>query len=1143
MSNFTFLKAEWPHIFDDAYKTELFWQADPRISCFYARHALEQTVNWLFDYDRRLHRPYDAGLAALLNDRGLKGQIPPPVYHHAQVIRKVGNKAVHEKRAPKSPQALTIVKALYHVLYWLGRTYTQHDPASIPTEFSEDRLPQPKPKPKPITVAELQKYEAELRVKDEQLRQQAETIADYKAQLAAQQAQFEANKARNQRIPDPHNYSEAETRSLLLDLYLQEAGWDPHGPNVAEYKVTNIPPKNSTGYADYVLWGADGLPLAVIEAKKTSRNAAEGQQQAQWYADGLTAMHGQRPIIFYTNGYDHFLWDDQQYPPRPVQRFYTHDELQRLIQRRTTRQPLADLHHKRVIVDRDYQEAAIRHLTEHFTAGFRRGLIVMATGTGKTRTVIALCDLLMRANWVKRILFLADRTALVKQAITAFKKHLPAANAINLLEDKQAEASRVVVSTYQTMIGLLNQTNEQGRPMYNVGHFDLLIIDEAHRSVYRKFGAIFDYFDSLLIGLTATPKDELDRNTYDLFELERGVPTFAYSLEEGIVDGHLVPPQAYNVPLKFLERGIRYDELSADEQAEWDELDWGESEIPDEIRAADINKWLFNRDTVDAVLRHLMSEGLKVAGGDRLGKTIVFAKNQKHAEFILARFDAHYPNLRGAYAAIISYKEARAQTLIERFSQADSSPHIAISVDMLDTGIDVPEVVNLVFFKPIYSKTKFIQMLGRGTRLCPDLFGPNDDKTAFYVFDYCGNFEFFDLHPQGIEARPQEPLSQRLFKLRAELLGGLQRLPASKQPDEQTDKQIDEQPDEQTEIADLRQSLAAWLHERVAAMSLDNFIVRPQRQHVEPFQHRARWERLSHSDVADLLTYVSGLPTQLPEEPESAKRFDSLILQLQLAKLEQAPRQLRLQNRVMEIAHQLEQKANIDAVAAQLPLIRAVQDESYWQTVGLPDLEQLRVGLRDLIRMIDRTAKAIIYTDFKDELGQMQETQASYLVSGVNMAQYRYKVEQFIRQHESDPVIEKIRWGERLTAADLEQLERFFFEAAETESREAFEAAYGKQANLGRFIRQIVGLNRKAVKQKFADFLDGKRCTKDQIGFVTHLITQLTKDGLIDPNLLYESPFTDFHEAGLDGLFASHEADELVTIIKGINHSVEPLAV
>jgi type I restriction enzyme R subunit len=582
-----------------------------------------------------------------------------------------------------------------------------------------------------VSVEDLQRAEAELREKDEKLSELLTGKTALDAELQKLRVEIAAARQANAATPDQHNYSEAETRDYFIDLLLKEAGWALDQTRDREFEVSGMPNTQEKGFVDYVLWGDDGKPLGLVEAKRTKRDARAGQQQAKLYADCLEAAYGQRPVIFYSNGYEHWLWDDTNYPPRPVQGFYKKKELELMVQRRQTRKSLASAEVNKAIVERYYQERAIRRITEAFEKDHdRKTLLVMATGAGKTRTVIALCDLLMRSNWVKRVLFLADRVALVNQAVNAFKKHLPESSPVNLVTEKETEG-RVFVSTYPTMMRLIDDSRD-GQRRFGSGHFDLVIIDEAHRSVYQKYRAIFEYFDSLLVGLTATPKDEIDFNTYGLFDLERGLPTDSYDLNAAVNDKFLVPPKSVAVPLKFQREGIKYDDLPEEEKEQWDALEWAEEgETPDKIEAEAVNKWLFNIDTVDKVLAHLMTRGLKVAGGDRLGKTIVFAKNHNHAQFIAERFDINYPKDKGVFACVIDFQVDYAQSLIDSFSTSSKPPHIAISVDMLDTGIDIPEVVNLVFFKLVRSKTKFWQMLGRGTRLCPICSGPISIRNSF----------------------------------------------------------------------------------------------------------------------------------------------------------------------------------------------------------------------------------------------------------------------------------------------------------------------------------------------------------------------------------------------------------------------------
>jgi type I restriction enzyme R subunit len=746
MSNFGFLGPEWPEIHDSAKRAETLARTDARSSCFYARRTLEIAVEWLYQHDRALKRPYDSNLSALIYEPSFKNNLSGDIFLKVKTLKEVGNIAVHSRKPVTEQDALRATKELFHFLYWLARTYTRRTAGEYAgLAFDEAKVPARQISVSAQTIEQLRKLEEELRERDKQLAEKNRTLADTDAEIARLRKEIAEAKKQNQLIPDTHDYSEAETREYFIDLLLREAGWALDKPEDREYPVTGMPNAKGDGFVDYVLWGNDGKPLAVVEAKRTSKDARIGQQQAKLYADCLEKQFGQRPLIFYSNGYKTWFWDDLHYPPREVQGFYKKDELELLIQRRTTRKALTKEEVNRQIVERYYQVEAITRVAEHFSKNQRKSLIVMATGAGKTRTVIALCELLQRCNWIKRVLFLADRVALVKQACNAFKRHLPDSSPVNLVTEKDEANSRVYVSTYPTMMRLINEM-DGGTRRFGVGHFDLVVIDEAHRSVYQKYRAIFEYFDSFLVGLTATPKDEVDRNTYSLFDLEKGAPTAAYELSQAVADGFLVPPKPVEFPLKFLRHGIKYDELSEEEKEAWETIEWDEEGVvPEAIDAVALNKWLFNADTVDKVLETLMTRGAKVSGGDVLGKTIIFAKNHPHAVFIQERFDKNYPHYKGAFARVIDNYEPYAESLLDDFSTVEKHPQIAISVDMLDTGIDIPEVVNLVFFKIVRSKTKFFQMVGRGTRLCPELFGPGRHKEFFYIFDYCQNLEFLSL--------------------------------------------------------------------------------------------------------------------------------------------------------------------------------------------------------------------------------------------------------------------------------------------------------------------------------------------------------------------------------------------------------------
>jgi type I restriction enzyme, R subunit len=643
---------------------------------------------------------------------------------------------------------------------------------------------------------------------------------------------------------------------------------------------------------------------------------------------------------------------------------------------------------------------------------------------------------------------------------------------------------------------------------FGVGHFDLVIIDEAHRSVYQKFGAIFRYFDSLLVGLTATPREQVDRNTYQLFDLQPGVPTDAYELETAVRDGFLVPPRAIQVNLRFPGRGIVYDDLSDAEKEEWESTDWGDDSptpaVPARVEPQAINNWLFNADTVDQALQYLMEHGHKVEGGDRLAKTIVVARNHEHALFIERRFNHHYPQHAGRFARVIDNYATYALTLIDDFSVKDKDPHVAISVDMLDTGIDVPEVANLVFFKPVYSRIKFWQMIGRGTRLCPDLFGPGIDKKDFRIFDFCYNFDFFRMNPDGIERGGGMPLGARLFRARVELLGHTLRTPAL-DPDDK-----------------VRTPTTNLLHAEVAAMNAENFIVRMHLEPVLRFQDRSAWDALGDDDRETLQEEVAGLPSEIPAEEVESRLFDLMALRMQLATVEHDVGGFEKdRRRAVEIATLLEEKGAIPAVRAQLGYLQAMQETEFWVGIDIAGLEEMRLRLRELVPLLDKTKRHIVFTDFEDEITGVNEG-AIVDIPRMTGVEYQRKVEQYLQGHLNHIVIHRLRTNQPLTASDLQELERMLVRVGEADGEALLRGtlAQSRAPSLVHFVRGLVGMDRAAAQAAFSTLLSNQSLTPPQIRFVEMIIDQLTARGVIEPGALYEAPFVGLHAGGPDGLFA-----------------------
>jgi type I restriction enzyme R subunit len=1134
MSNFNFLAAEFPAVHEAAVEAERQAVVSPTAAAFFAGKTVEIAVKWAFRSDPNLKLPYQDNIAALLHEPSFRRAAGEAVFAKAKYINTLRNRAVHEERRISSGDATGAVKELFHVCFWFARTYARVKPADS-LAFDPSVLSRRDDVLKKAFV-QLKTQQAELDAKNGELTKLLLDKQNLDEELKKVRAEVAAARKAAEAKPDRHDYNEAETRDRFIDLLLREAGWALDQPDDTEFRVEGMPNNEGIGFVDYVLWGADGKPLGLVEAKRTRKDARAGQQQAKLYADCLEARYGQRPVIFYSNGYEHWIWDDTRYPPRQIGGFYKRDELELLIQRRASRRSLGAEAINRRIVERPYQHRAIRSIAKHFEEdGERKALLVMATGSGKTRTVIAFVDLLMRAGWVKRVLFLADRVALVNQAVGAFKAHLPDSAPVNLVTERTSEG-RVFISTYPTMMGLIGGRQE-GKAKFGPGHFDLIVIDEAHRSVYQRYRAIFEYFDSFLVGLTATPKDEIDRNTYSLFDLEDGVPTDAYSLEEAVAEGHLVPPKTISVPLKIVRTGLRYDDLSPEEKDQWDMLEWGEDDVPDTIEAAEVNKRLFNEETVDLVIAHLMQNGLKVEGGDRLGKTIVFAKNEAHAKYIEARFNAAYPALAGHFARVITHQTGSyTQTLIDDFSIKTKAPHIAISVDMLDTGIDVPEVVNLVFFKPVRSKTKFWQMIGRGTRLCPDLFGPGQDKEFFRVFDYCQNIEFFGANPELKEASAARSLSERLFAGRVDLVRALDEKHAkadgfaagAQLPYESGDQAPPSEPE-------IRASAAKTLQDIVGGMNEDNFIVRQHRRSVEKFREPKEWATIDEEKRKELIEEVAPLPSSHMLGTEDAKRFDLLMFQLELALLKGSKRFDTLRKQLLEIASALEEQTAIPAIAQHAELIEEIQTDQWWEGVTVPLLELVRLRLRDLVQHIEKGKKALVYSNFADEIGEGVELQLPQ-VGEADFACFRTKARHFLRAHQHNIVLHKLRQGKPLTPSDLSELEKLLLDAGIGEAGD-IERARETSHGFGRFVRSLVGLDRAAVSEAFGGFIAAGTATAAQIEFINMVVEHLTDQGMMDPSLLYEPPFTAVAPTGPEHLFDEVKVVRLVSTIREINDS------
>lgn len=910
------------------------------------------------------------------------------------------------------------------------------------------------------------------------------------------------------KTPSSNSPTEHETRKQYIDAMLRDAGWRLGADWLEEVELQGMPNHAQVGFADYVLYGDNGKPLAVIEAKRTSVDPAKGRQQAKLYADLLEKQHGRRPVVFLTNGFETYL-QDNQYPERQVAALYSKRDLEKLFNLRRMRQPLTDIQVDKNIAGRYYQEGAIKAVCHTFDAKNRRkALLVMATGSGKTRTAVALCKVLLERGWVKNILFLADRTSLVTQAKRSFVNLLPDLSVTNLCEEKDNTAAHCVFSTYQTMLGCIDTvTDEQGK-LFTCGHFDLLICDEAHRSIYNKYRDIFRYFDAPLVGLTATPKDEIDKNTYAIFDLEKGMPTYGYELAQAVKDGYLVDFLSVETKLKFLEEGITYDQLSEEDKAAYEDTFTDENgELPEKIESSALNEWVFNEDTIREVLHILMEYGLKIDYGEKLGKTIIFAKNHRHAEMILEVFQREYPHLGDGFAQVIDNYMTYAQSAIDNFSDPGKLPQIAISVDMLDTGIDVPEVLNLVFFKKVMSKAKFWQMIGRGTRLCPGLLD-GADKNQFYIFDFCGNFAFFRMS-QGKPVHAQLSLQGALFRLKGEIVYKLQDMAY------QTE-----------ELVPFRQALVKELLGKAQELNRDNFAVKQHLRAVERFSKEETYQGLVYDDIREMEEELCPLILPDADDPK-ALRFDALLYGIELAYMV-GKTSTKARRDLVRQAEAVASVGNIPEIQEQKELLDRILHTDYLERAGLNEFEHIRKSLRDLMKYVLPSGHSYS-TNFDDQILET-EWHESQLETD-DLKNYRAKAEFYVREHQDSPAIAKLKSNLPLTQQDVVELESILWSQVGTQTD--YEAEYGEKP-LGEFVREVVGLDMRAAKEAFSVYLNDVNLDDRQIYFVNQIVEYIVQNGLMkDLSVLQKPPFTDM--GSISQVFDAGNWKKIREIIQKIN--------
>ena len=1114
-TNFEFLREKWPELASLGGFAEQYAWLDPPSALVKLRTYIESMIHRLYD-EHNIPQPLSKSLIDLLNDSVFKQSVPPVVLNAFHGIRLAGNKAAHGESVARF-NTPDLLKDSFHLGCWffIINGGQQGDCPAYRAPEKVDRL----------------EKTAEALRRDKQLIQ--ETFAAKESKMQSLLAELETARVKTRvtekRVEELHQllsigktaadalgFDEAATRKRLIDTELVIVGWDVgvNGANTDEVtqeeEIRHQPTKTGIGYADYVLWDDNGIPLAVIEAKKTAESAEKGQKQAELYADGLEKKYGQRPVIFYTNGFDIFIWDDGQgYPPRKLYGFYSKDSLQYLVYKHKNRMALETISPKSEIVDRIYQVEAIKRLTEKFSGNHRKGLLVQATGSGKTRVAIALTDLLNRASWVKRALFLCDRKELRKQAKNAYNDFLAEPMVVVMAGTAKDRDKRIYLATYPAM-NKIYQT-------FDVGFFDLVIADESHRSIYNRYRDMFRYFDCLQVGLTATPVDFISRNTFKIFDCDNQTPTAYYPLDQAVEEGFLVPYEVYTHTTQFLRKGIKYKDLTAEQKRQLEED--GEDPADFDYENHQVDKQIFNRDTNRAIIRNLMENGIRDDTGQYPGKSIIFARNHNHAVLLAEVFNELFPQYGGKFCRVIDNYDPRAEQLIDDFKSApDKDPRIAVSVDMLDTGIDVPEIVNLVFAKPIRSMVKFEQMIGRGTRLCPDLFGQSKHKTHFRIFDHWGNFEFFDKQYKKAEPSISKSLMQQLFEARLNLARTA----------------LDQS---QPAAFDL---VIPLIKEDLDRLSEETISVREKWREK---RNVSRQEVLRRFDPAIELTLKKQMAPLMQwadiRGQIAAYRFDLLMTDLQIELLTKSGRFDDYKSQLLDQVSRL--AMHLNPVRDRADSIKSIKSTDFWTSVTIEKLETVRRDLRGIMQYVVKTVYEPPQPKFIDlQDGQEEFNRLPTKLKFADMPGYRKQVQAaLLKVFDQNPTLQKIKAGEPVSEADLKALTSLVLTQNPDVDQEILKEFFEDTAGtLDYAIRSIIGLDADAVNERFADFIfSHPALTANQMSFLNLLKNHISRYGAIEIEDLYEPPFTTLHSDGLDGVFAD---EQMVNELLGIVASFHP---
>ena len=1124
-TNFSFLaeKEEYKLFSGACIDAERILETSPVMSTVASRKALELCVKWIYSIEPELKpNAYREGLQSLLHNNGFPTLMNYTLWKRLQYIVRNGNESVHTGKKISKDDAILSLNILFDFVEWLDCCYGKE---YIQRKFDENKIPD--------TVKDVDNIEKKYEQVIKDVQKNADKIVNEKDKkierlLKANELLREKMKGKKQHNVKEREYeydpniSEWETRKRYIDADLKANGYifDQNAKRNCverEFPVIGMPNKSGKGRADYVVWGDRGKIIAVLEAKKADETADKGCNQGKIYADCIEKMQGERPIIFYTNGFETYIWDDQKSAPRLVSGMFPPSDINTLIDRRKIEKKVSDIKIDEEITNRWYQLRAVTKCCENYEKGIRKCLLVMATGTGKTRTAASIIDVMLRSQTMGRVLFLADRRELVKQAKDAFSSYLKRTSMCNLLVNKDDKNATIVFSTYPTILNAIDTMKKgNGERFFSPGYFSLIVIDEAHRSIFNKYKAIFDYFDACRLGLTATPKTSVHQSTYEFFDMKRDMPTDVYEYDEAVNKDHvLVPYYLIETTTKIPDDGITYKNLDKNEREAYEDEFCEDEGMPEHIPPEKINRYIFNKNTVDIMISDLMNNGIRHKNGNHVGKTIIFAQNKKHAKFIIERFNLLYPQYKGEFCKLVVCDEPYAGKNLEDFKKPDEYPFITVTVDMLETGIDVPEITNLVFAKKVYSRIKFEQMLGRGTRLCEGLFGENEDKKEFYVFDYMRNFQFFDKHPKGKEPGITVSTVEARFRRRIQLIHLLQ-----------GSNFIEK------EYQDVRDNLVACVLSDIRDLNPERVEVKLELRYVEQYKNQKEFECLDDINKEEIIEHLARLVVA-SEKDEAAISFDVTMYGLMISSIVGSRNFGRMKRSVVKDAGLLLEKcATIPAVKNKIPELKEITENGYWDAQDILKFEETRKSLRGIMKFVPKNKPKEHYTDFEDEVIFREEGRKVDFASS-DFEDYRARVNEYIENHKNEEAIDKLLHNKPISSEDYQELERIF--TKELGTQKDYQENY-QDTPFGLLIRKIAKMDRDAAYAAFSNFIAEERPSAAQIHFIEQVVDYVVENGCVNNVLdLMQTPFDRPYKFSM--IFTRDEQIKFVQIINDIKNN------